>query len=198
MSKASLRFTTVRALLGAIALFLTVQLGTAYATDSPKSAFIKDLIGQLDRVRGQVVSLENAIPQDKFTWRPGEGVRSVSEVYLHIAGSNYLIVGFTGVKPPDNSKIDEKGTTDKAKIADALKASFDWTKDAVSKMSDADLEKEIQMFGMKTSVRNALLVLLSHIHEHLGQSIAYARTNGVVPPWTEEQQAQMKNAPKKK
>ena len=198
MSKAPQRFTTLRTLLAAIALLLSVQGGTTYATDGPKSAFIKDMIGQLARVKGQVVSLENAIPQDKFTWRPGEGVRSISEVYLHIAGSNYFIVGFTGVKPPADSKIDEKGTTDKAKIADALKASFDWTKEAVSKMSDADLNKEIQMFGMKTSVRNALFILLGHIHEHLGQSIAYARTNGVVPPWTEEEQAQMKNATKKK
>ena len=198
MPKAPQRIAALRALLAGIALFLSVQGGTAYATDGPKSAFIKDMIGQLDRVKGQVVALENAIPQDKFTWRPGEGVRSVSEVYLHIAGSNYFIVGFTGVKPPASSKIDEKGTTDKTKIADALKTSFDWTKEAVSKFSDADLDKEIQMFGMKTSVRNALLVLLSHIHEHLGQSIAYARTNGVVPPWTEEQQAEMKNATKKK
>ena len=198
MPKASLRFTALRPLLAGIALFLTLLGGTVYATDGPKSGFIEDMVGQLDRVKGQVVSLENSIPQDKFTWRPGEGVRSISEVYLHIAGSNYFIVGFTGVKPPASAKIDEKGTTDKAKIADALKASFDWTKDAVSKMTDADLDKEIQMFGMKTSVRNALLVLLSHIHEHLGQSIAYARTNGVVPPWTEEQQAQEKNAMKKK
>ena len=198
MPRTSQRFTSLLALLAGIAVFVSIQGATAYATDGPKSGFIKDMVGQLDRVKGQVESLENAIPQDKFTWRPGEGVRSISEVYLHIAGSNYFIVGFTGVKPPADSKIDEKGTTDKAKIAGALKASFDWTKDAVSKMSDADLDKEIQMFGMKTSVRNALLVLLSHIHEHLGQSIAYARTNGVVPPWTEEQQAQMKSAPKKK
>ncbi len=198
MPKASQRFITPRALLAAIALFLSVQGGTAYATDSPNSAFIKEMLGQLDRVRGQVVSLENAIPQDKFTWRPGDGVRSISEVYLHIAGSNYLFMSFTGAKPPANSKVDEKGTTDKAKIADALKASFDWTREELSKISDADLEKEIQMFGQKSSLRNVLLVFLSHVHEHLGQSIAYARTNSVVPPWTEEQQAQMKNAPKKK
>jgi uncharacterized damage-inducible protein DinB len=198
MSNASLRFSTARALLGAIALFLTVQAGTAYATDSPKSAFIKDMIGQVDRVRGQIVSLENAVPQDKMSWRPGEGVRSVSEVYLHIAGSNYFLMSFTGIKPPASSKVDEKGTTDKAKIAEALKASFDWTKAELSKFSDADLEKEVQFFGQKSSVRNVLLVLLSHLHEHLGQSIAYARTNGVVPPWTEEQQAQLKKAMPKK
>jgi uncharacterized damage-inducible protein DinB len=198
MTQGSQRSTAFHALMAGIALFVSVQVGTTYAGDSPKSAFIQDLVGQLDRVRGQIMSLENAMPQDKLTWRPGEGVRSVSEVYLHIAGSNYFLVGFTGVKPPANSKVDEKGTTDKAKIAEALKASFDWTKDEISKMSDADLEKQVQFFGQKSSVRNVLFVLLSHLHEHLGQSIAYARTNGVVPPWSEEQQSQMKDAMKKK
>lgn len=197
MHKAQHRFTTLLALVAGTALVLSLQGGTAYATESPKSAFITDLVGQLNRVQGQVTSLENAIPQDKFTWRPEEGVRSISEVYLHIAGSNYFLVSFAGVKPPADSKVDEKGTTDKAKIADALKTSFEWTKEAVSKMSDADLEKEVQFFGQKMSVRNVLFVLLSHIHEHLGQSIAYARTNHVTPPWTEEQQAQLKKAMKK-
>ena len=131
MHKAPQRFTSVRALIAGTALFLTLQGGTAYATDSPKSAFVNDMIAQLNRVQGQVTSLENAIPQDKFTWRPEEGVRSVSEVYLHIAGSNYFLVGFTGVKPPADSKVDEKGTTDKAKIAEALKTSFEWTKETV-------------------------------------------------------------------
>jgi uncharacterized damage-inducible protein DinB len=198
MPKSSQRFISLLALLAGIAVFVSLQGATAYATDGPKSGFIKDMVGQLDRVKGQITSLENTVPQDKFTWRPGEGVRSISEVYLHIAGSNYFLMSFTGVKPPANSRIDEKGTTDKAKIADALKASFDWTKDAVSKFSDADLDKEVVMFGQKSSVRNVLLVLLSHLHEHLGQSIAYARTNGVVPPWTEEQQAALKQAMPKK
>jgi uncharacterized damage-inducible protein DinB len=198
MTQSSQRSTAFRSLMAGIALFVSLQIGTTYAADGPKSAFIQDMVGQLDRVKGQIMSLENAMPQEKLTWRPGEGVRSVSEVYLHIAGSNYFLVGFTGVKPPANSKVDEKGTTDKAKIAEALKASFDWTKNEVSKMSDADLEKQVQFFGQKTSVRNVLFVLLSHLHEHLGQSIAYARTNGVVPPWSEEQQSQMKDAMKKK
>jgi uncharacterized damage-inducible protein DinB len=197
MLKVPQRFASLVTLFTGIACFVVAMSGTALAVDGPKSAFIKDLIGQLDRVKGQIVSLENAIPQEKLTWRPGEGVRSISEVYLHIAGSNYFLMSFTGVKPPANSKIDEKGTTDKAKIADALKTSFDWTREAVSKMSDADLEKEVQFFGQKSSVRNVLFVVLSHLHEHLGQSIAYARTNGVVPPWTEEQQSQLNKAMKK-
>lgn len=198
MSKTSLRHISFLRLLAGIAIVLSLQSGLALASEGAKSGFITDMLGQLDRVKGQIVSLEAAVPQDKFTYRPADGVRSISEVYLHIAGSNYFLMSFTGVKPPANSKIDEKGTTDKAKIADALKASFDWTKDAVSKLSDADLDKEVPFFGQKTSVRNVLFVLLSHVHEHLGQSIAYARTNGVVPPWTEEQQAQLKDSMKKK
>jgi uncharacterized damage-inducible protein DinB len=198
MSKNPLRHISFFPLLAGIAIVLSLQSGLALANDGTKSGFITDMLGQLDRVRGQIVSLEGAVPQDKFTNRPAEGVRSISEVYLHIAGSNYFLMSFTGAKPPANSKIDEKGTTDKAKIADALKASFDWTKDAVSKLSDADLDKEVPFFGQNSSVRNVLFVLLSHLHEHLGQSIAYARTNGVVPPWSEEQQAQLKDAMKKK
>jgi uncharacterized damage-inducible protein DinB len=198
MSKTSLRYISFLPLLAGIAFVLSLQSGLALSNDGAKSGFITDLLGQLDRVEGQIVSLEGAVPQDKFTYRPADGVRSISEVYLHIAGSNYFLMSFTGAKPPANSRIDEKGTTDKAKIADALKASFDWTKEAVSKLGDADLDKQVQFFGQKTSVRNLLLSLLSHIHEHLGQSIAYARTNGVVPPWTEEQQAQLKDAMKKK
>lgn len=196
MLKASQRISAIQALLVGIALFLSVQGSIAYATDGPKSAFISELVGQLNRVQGQVTSLENAIPQDKFTWRPEEGVRSVSEVYLHIAGSNYFLTSFAGVKLPAESKVDEKGTTDKAKIAEALKASFEWTKEAVSKFSDADLEKQVKMFGQTTTVRNVLLTLLGHIHEHLGQSIAYARTNHVTPPWTAEQEARSKKSMK--
>jgi uncharacterized damage-inducible protein DinB len=198
MPKTSLRYIPFLQLLAGIAFVLSIESGLALANNGAKSGFITDMLGQLDRVKGQIVSLEGAVPQDKFIWRPVEGVRSISEVYLHIAGSNYFLMSFTGVKPPANSKIDEKGTTDKAKIAETLKASFDWTKDAVSTLNDADLEKQIQFFGQKTSVRNVLFVVLSHLHEHLGQSIAYARTNGVVPPWTEEQQAQLKDSMKKK
>jgi len=198
MIKATHRFTLLCALAAGIVFFLAVQGGTAYAKESPKSAFITEMLGQLDRVRGQIMSLENAIPQEKMSWRPGEGVRSVSEVYLHIAGSNYGFLSITGSKPPAGSRVDEKSTTDKAKIADVLKASFDWTKDELSKIGDADLEKEVNMFGQKTTVRNVLITFLGHMHEHFGQSIAYARTNDVVPPWTAARQAQMKNQPTKK
>ncbi len=197
MTNSARRFKKVPIFLAGIAILLSLQSGTSIAKDAKKSAFITDFLGQMDRVKGQIVSLEGTIPDNKFTWRPGEGVRSISEVYLHIADANYLLLSFAGAKTPVSlkelmdQKTRESSTTDKAKIAEALKASFQWTNDVVSKYADADLEKKVEAFGMKMTVRNLLLTLLSHNHEHLGQSIAYARTNGVVPPWTTEMQAQL-------
>ena len=203
MIKSFRAFRSAAALFVAI-LALTLQGNTAFAKNEPKSGFISDFLGQLDRVKGQVVSLEGAVPQDKFSWRPMEGVRSISEVYLHIADANYLFANAAGLKSPvdDKTLMDEKSrdvrTTDKAKIAEALNASFDWTRGAIAKLTDADLNKQVSFFGMKMTVRNVLITCLNHIHEHLGQSIAYARSNGVVPPWTAKEQEEMKKAAQKK
>ena len=200
MVKFSVRSNSLRTLLAGVAVVLSLQSGLAVAKDGAQSAFISEMIGQLDRAKGQIIALEGAIPQGKFTWRPAEGVRSISEVYLHIADANYLFMSFAGAKPPMDMKqmMDQKAregaTTDKTKIAASLNASFDWTKNALSALTDADLEKQVNMFGTKTTVRNALLTMLGHLHEHLGQSIAYARSNGVIPPWTEEMQAQVKKS----
>ena len=197
MKRKSLSVRTLFAILTAV-FALTLQWNAAIAKDAPKSAFIADVLYQLDRVKTQIVSLEGAIPQDKFGWRPTEGVRSISEVYLHIADANYLLANVAGLKAPFDNKtlMDEKTrdarTTDKAKIAEALNVSFDWTKGAIAKLTNADLEKTVEFFGEKLTVRNVLLSLLSHSHEHLGQSIAYARSNGVVPPWTAKMQEAVK------
>ena len=203
MFKLPMSSNTLLTSLATIAVLFSLQSGTALAGESTKSAFISDMIGQLDRVKGQLVSLEGAIPQEKFSWRPGDGVRSIGEVYAHIAGSNYFFMSFVGAKPPVDMKQmmaqekSEGATTDKTKLATSLNASFDWTKSALSALTDADCEKQVTMFGTKTTVRNVLLTMLGHIHEHLGQSIAYARSNGVVPPWTEEMQAQVKKSTNK-
>ncbi|MCX6142961.1 MAG: DinB family protein [Ignavibacteriales bacterium] len=203
MNRRSLSFRTLFAILAVVAA-LTLQMNTVAAKDEPKSGFIAEVLGQLDQVKGQVISLEGAIPQDKFSWRPMEGVRSVSEVYLHIADGLYIFANAAGLKSPYDNKtlFDEKTrdvrTTDKAEIAKELNTSFDWTKSAIAKLTNADLEKKVEFFGMKMTVRNVLITLLNHTHEHLGQSIAYARSNGVVPPWTAKQQEEMnRNASKK-
>jgi uncharacterized damage-inducible protein DinB len=146
------------------------------------SAFLQEYAGQVDFVQGRILQLENAMPQEKFEWRPGEGVRSVAEVYLHIAEANMMLVSYmTGEKT--ESDIDEK-ITDKEKIAEIVKKSFEAVKEAVPKLTEDDLNKSIKAFGMEMTLRNFMISMLNHSHEHLGQSIAYARMNKVVPPWS--------------
>ena len=169
-----------------VAAACCLQPGTAYATDGPEAGFIRDFTGQWDYVKSHVLSLENAMPQESFGWRPGKGVRSVSEVYIHIANSNMGILGVLGLKGP--ASVEETSVTDKAKIAEILKASFEWTKDHIVKMTEADLDRSVNFFGHTTTTRSVLFILLTHVHEHLGQSIAYARVNGIVPPWSEPRQ----------
>jgi len=166
-------------------LLLFVQNVSAQSSMDDIDPFLKDLIGNLSYTEGEVESLEQAMPQEKFTWRPMDGVRSVSEVYLHIAGSNYFLLSFVGGKKPEGMSEDMgKNVTDKDEILKMLKDSYAYTKDFISKMKMSDLDKEVDFFGNKTTYRGILFVLLGHSHEHLGQSIAYARSNGVVPPWS--------------
>lgn len=174
--------------------FVVLRATSAVSADAPTSGFLADYLGQLDYVQKEIMALEQAIPQEKFTWRPAEGVRSIGEVYAHIAFGNYIILNNAGIKPPAdvNLKGGEKGdgaTTDKAKIAEMLKKSFEHARAAATKVSEADLDKMVNMFGRQVTVRNVFITVLDHLHEHLGQSIAYARMNGVVPPWTAERQA---------
>lgn len=159
--------------------------------------FVQDYLGQVDFVQGHITALEQAMAE-KATWRPAEGVRSVSEVYLHVAFGNYVITKMMGFDPPAEAKFSmdiekwDKQTTDMAKIAEILKASFDHVRSVAKKMTPADLEKRMNLFGHEMTWRNGLISVLNHMHEHLGQSIAYARMNAVVPPWSAEQQAAQK------
>lgn len=177
MKKLSFLFTAT----GLLTLLLIYPL-LGFNNPDETSSFLQEYAGQVDFVQGRILQLENAMPQEKFEWRPGEGVRSVAEVYLHIAGANMMLVSYmTGEKT--GSEIDEK-TTDKAKIAEIVKKSFEAVKDAVPKLTEDDLNKSIKAFGMEMTLRNFMISMLNHTHEHLGQSIAYARMNSVVPPWS--------------
>ena len=116
--------------------------------------------------------------------------RSVAEVYLHAAGAGYFFGKMLGVEMPAEiaaqMKTFEKSTTDKAKIQKALTDSFAWFGNAVKGMSDAELNKTMDVFGHQMTKRAVVLLGLGHYQEHLGQSIAYARANGVVPPWSKK------------
>jgi uncharacterized damage-inducible protein DinB len=144
-----------------------------------------DILAQFDDAANKLIQLGEAIPQEKYSWRPGTGVRSVSQVLMHVAGGNYYVLGFAGVKMPEGLPQDGENTvTDKAQVLAQLKRSVEFTRAAIRGMPDADLDKAATMFGQQTNNRNVLFTVATHAHEHLGQLIAYARTNGVVPPWS--------------
>ena len=147
--------------------------------------------------------LAEAIPADKFAWRPTPDVRSFAEVFLHVSAANCNLYKLVGTPPPTGLDIKglEKSTTDKEKVIATLKDSFAHAKTAIKAMPDADLEKSMDWFGGKNTERGILLFIVRHAAEHLGQSIAYARLAGIVPPWTEDaqrKQPEKKEAPKEK
>jgi uncharacterized damage-inducible protein DinB len=146
-----------------------------------------EFIAEVDSVGKKLTDLANAMPQEKYSWRPAPGIRSVSEVYVHVAGGNFMLPSFMGVKVPEGISRDmEKTVTEKAKVIETMKKSFEHVKSAAANMTDADLDKKVKIFGGREMTERALLVvMLNHMHEHLGQSIAYARMNGVTPPWSE-------------
>lgn len=165
----------------------------------PTSGYRAEFLAEIAYYEERYVKLAEAIPAEKYNWRPAEGVRSVGEVYTHIVAANYGIARALGTAPP--AGLDFKGiqalSTDKAKTVQALKDSFAHFRTSILALGEADADKAQKMFGRDTTLRGSFIMITGHFGEHLGQSIAYARMNGVVPPWTEEQ-LQQKQAPKPK
>jgi uncharacterized damage-inducible protein DinB len=168
----------------------------AVPTSGPRAEFLEEIAYYEQRY----TRLAEAMPAEKYGWRPGEGVRSVGEVYAHITAANYGIARALGTQPPaglDFKAIMSLGG-DKRKLLQALKDSFAHFRGAILALSDADADKPQKMFNRQTTVRGAFIMITGHFGEHLGQSIAYARMNGVVPPWTEGFQQQQPPAEKPK
>jgi uncharacterized damage-inducible protein DinB len=169
------------------------------APDKEITGFRAIFLRDFDDSRKKVIDLAEAMPEGKYSWRPMEGVRSVSEVFVHIATDNYYMPGLIGQKTTEKfSQEDEKKITEKAKVLAHLKKSFDFIKEAALKISEEDLNKPADFFGTKTTCRGILFHAANHWHEHLGQAIAYARMNKIVPPWTAAQQAEEEKSDSKK
>jgi uncharacterized damage-inducible protein DinB len=164
-----------------------------------RSEVLAEVIVQEDKF----TRLAEAIPAEKYAWRPTPDVRSFAEVFLHVAAANFNLYKLVGTPPPAGFNVNgfEKSTTDKAKVIAILKDSFAHGRKAITTMPDADLEKSMDWFGGKNTERGIMLFIVRHAAEHLGQSIAYARFAGIVPPWTEDmqkKQPEKKDAPKEK
>jgi uncharacterized damage-inducible protein DinB len=169
------------------------QSAAAPATQSPdKTPPSYDMKPQslqdLEDMHKKFVALATAIPQEKYSYRPAEGVRSIGEVFLHVSNANYNIPSLMGAPLPANfdPKTFEKSTTDKTQIIDQLNKSFDSARAAIEKMTNGDFAKPLPKLGPDANYGDVVYLLVTHAHEHMGQSIAYARVNGIVPPWTAE------------
>ena len=155
---------------------------------------VTDLMKDVDGVAQKFVALAKAMPLDKYGWRPAVGVRSVSEVLLHVASDNYLLPAMVGDMPPASTGINAKdfktlatyekrGVSREQTVAD-LEASFAHLKATMMKTTSATLMNPVDMFGQKSTQQGLWILTTTHLHEHLGQAIAYARMNGIVPPWS--------------
>jgi uncharacterized damage-inducible protein DinB len=118
----------------------------------------------------------------KYDWKPGQGVRSVGDVFNLIVEENGLLAdALTG---KTNTGAEPAPITDPGKVQEALKASYANLQKAITGLSGNDLQTHVKLFGEDMTKQGAVMLILGDQHEHLGQSIAYARTNGVVPPWS--------------
>lgn len=134
----------------------------------------------------RVLSLAKAMPADTYSWRPGDGVMSVEEVYTHIAHYNYLYLqNQLDIDAPENVAIDQiESITGKEAVVDILERSIQHVQNSIAEMPDAKFGETTELYGNKVNGQAVLLQLVTHMSEHVGQSIAYARTNGEVPPWS--------------
>lgn len=141
--------------------------------------------GEWQHASQQLISLAETTPAEKFAWRPAAGVRSTSEVYMHIVMANFYLLSVTGTKMPADLPRDvEKKITSKAEVIDWLKRSMEAVKTARSAEKPADLQRKLHIADRDATVDGVYLRILVHANEHMGQLIAYARMTGVVPPWS--------------
>jgi len=144
--------------------------------------------GILQQNQGQVIQLAEAFSEDQYGWRPMEGVNSVGEALLHVAGANYFIGSKLGIAPPDDvDMMNLAKITGKENIIAALKKSNAFALDVITKVESGTLGEEVDFGFAKFNKLAGLLVIMEHNGEHKGQLIAYARSNGVVPPWSAQQ-----------
>ena len=161
---------------GALALAVALMVPLAQSAGI-QTAFGRDAGTLSDKFSGLA-----RVMVGKYDWKPGQGVRSVGDVFNLIVKENGMLVGVLSGTP--NTEAKPAPITDPEKLQEALKASYANLQKAITALSDNDLQAPVKLFGRDMTKQAALMLILEDQHEHLGQSIAYARSNGVVPPWS--------------
>ena len=164
----------------------------AETSGTPKAGPRAEFLEEIAYYEQRYMRIAEAMPVEKYPWRPAEGVRSVGEVFTHITVANYGIARALGTPIPAgyDFKAAQAISNDKLKVLQAMKESFAHFRKAILALNDGDADKAQDMFNRHTTLRGSFLAITGHFGEHLGQSIAYARVNGIVPPWTEDSQRQ--------
>jgi uncharacterized damage-inducible protein DinB len=160
--------------------------------DAPDSLAGVDVLAALGDLETKVIGLAKAVPEDKYSWRPSPGVRSFGEVFLHIAATNKMILTIAAKQPTgadlkkllDEESAGDKLGLDKAHTLELLTQSFAAARKAIEPLRSGGLSHDAEFFGTPTTRRGVYVFMDTHIAEHLGQAIAYARMNGIVPPWS--------------
>jgi uncharacterized damage-inducible protein DinB len=172
---------------------LALLVGSAVATTRAAQVaptghgFRAEYLAELSVSEDHLLRLADAIPASKYTWRPAAGVRSVSEVLLHVAGSNFNLPRVLGLASRDSmvGREYDKSTVNKQRVISALRESFVFLRRAIEQLPDSAAERTLPWFDGQNTYRGVLYFMARHTGEHTGQLIAYARVNGIVPPWNE-------------
>jgi uncharacterized damage-inducible protein DinB len=171
---------------------LMLVLALVLAAPAHAQGFMGDMHRDVNEVQKKMIDLAKAVPESAYGWRPAADVRSVGEVLLHVAADNYLIPiamgkpapGASGITDYNSSLTFEKRKMTKAQLIAELEASFKHLHEAMGLTTDANATESIKFFGQDYTRQRAMIATVTHLHEHLGQFIAYARSNNVKPPWS--------------
>lgn len=164
-------------------LICLLTIGTVFSQDDLPQTSIQ---GLFERNEDQITSLAEAFSEDLYDWSPAEGIRSVGQVLLHAAQANYFFMMNLGFElPAEVDMMTMASTTGKSNIIDIVEKSFDFTKERMTQIPTDALAETITLPFGEFSKLTSLLILLEHSGEHKGQLIAYARSNGITPPWSE-------------
>ncbi len=139
--------------------------------------------GEWRHVSNQLIALADAFPPGKLDWRPGPGVRSTGEVLMHIANANFYLLSVTGPLMPADST--GRTATAKPDVISWLKRSLEAVRGAHAALRPGDLQRKVTISGQDATVDGMYLRIIIHANEHMGQLVAYARVNGITPPWSE-------------
>jgi uncharacterized damage-inducible protein DinB len=169
----------------AIGLFFFIFVAPRSFAQDPLDGIWQGYDGEWRHVSNQLIALAEATPEKDFAWRPAPGVRSTSEVYMHIVSANFYLLSVTGPKMPPELTLDsEKNITSKAEVISWLKRSLETVRQAHQAETPADLARKVKVQGRDSTVDNMYLRIIIHDNEHMGQLVAYSRMTGVVPPWS--------------